>query len=64
MISNQGVQMETIQPHNPPKFYTETTANSIDPHATEMVYKTRHHGMAEQDMADREMPDLGMELQD
>jgi hypothetical protein len=69
MITDQGVQTDTMQPHNPPEFNTETTTNGIDTHTTDMGYDNEHQGMADQEMADLEMADLemadlGMELQD
>ena len=64
IITDQRVQMYTMQPHNPPEFNTETTPNGIDTHTTDMWYDNEHQGMADQEMADQEMADLGMELQD
>jgi len=67
MITDQGVQTDTMQPHNSLTLNTNTTPNGIDTHATEMGNNNGHQGMmdqemADQDTADQEMADLGIEL--
>jgi hypothetical protein len=51
--------MDTMQFYNPPKFNTKPSNNGIDTDTTEMVYDNEH-----QWMADQQMPELGIELQD